>query len=74
MSFEFLYWNGRTSDELVFYTNSDYVRDLEDIKSIFGYPFLLSPRAISWSLKKQPVVSLLPQRQGLLLQLHVSDR
>ncbi|RVW91534.1 Retrovirus-related Pol polyprotein from transposon TNT 1-94 [Vitis vinifera] len=45
-------------DELVAYTDSDYAGDLEDQKSTSGYVFLLSSGAISWSSKKQPVVSL----------------
>ena len=45
-------------DELVVYTDSDYVGDLEDRKSTSGYVFLLSSGAVSWSSRKQPVVSL----------------
>ncbi|XP_016670018.1 uncharacterized mitochondrial protein AtMg00810-like [Gossypium hirsutum] len=45
-------------DELVAYTDSDYVEDTKDRKSTSGYVFLLSSGAISWSSKKQPVVSL----------------
>ncbi|KAF5459331.1 hypothetical protein F2P56_023287 [Juglans regia] len=44
--------------ELVAYTDSDYAGDLEDRKSTSGYVFLLSSGTISWSSKKQPVVSL----------------
>ena len=45
-------------DELAAYTNSDYAGDLEDRKSTSDYVFLLSSGAVSWSLRKQPVVSL----------------
>ncbi|XP_039130945.1 secreted RxLR effector protein 161-like [Dioscorea cayenensis subsp. rotundata] len=45
-------------DELIAYTDNDYARDLGDRKSTSGYVFLLSSGAISWSSKKQPVVSL----------------
>ena len=45
-------------DELVACTDSDYAGDLEDRKSTSGYVFLLSSGAISWSSKKQLVVSL----------------
>ena len=45
-------------DELAAYTNSDYAGDLEDRKSTSDYVFLLSSGAVSWSSRKQPVVSL----------------
>ena len=40
------------------YTDSDYAGDLEDRKNTLGYVFLLSLGAISWSSRKQPVVSI----------------
>ena len=45
-------------DELVTYTDSDHAGDLDERKSTSGYVFLLSSGAISWSSKKQPIVSL----------------
>lgn len=45
-------------DELIAYTDNDYAGDLEDRKNTSGYVFLLSSGAVSWSSKKQPVVSL----------------
>jgi hypothetical protein len=44
--------------ELVAYTDNDHAGDLEDRKSTSGFLFVLSSRAISWSSKKQPVVTL----------------
>jgi len=44
--------------ELLAYTDSDYAGDLEDRKSTSGFLFVLSSGAVSWSLKKQPVVTL----------------
>ena len=44
--------------ELLAYTDSDYAGYVDDRKSTSGYVFLLSEGAISWSLKKQPVVTL----------------
>ena len=44
--------------ELVAYTNSDYVGDLNDRKNTSGYVFMLSSGAVSWSSKKQLVVPL----------------
>lgn len=51
ISFEIFYKN-RGSEELIGYTDNDYVGDQDDIKSISGYVFLMSLGAISWSLKK----------------------
>jgi len=44
--------------ELLAYTDNDYAGDLEDRKSTLGLLFMLSSRAVSWSSKKQPVVTL----------------
>ena len=45
-------------DDFVAYTDSDYAGDLDERKSTSGYVFLLSSGALSWSSKKQPIVSL----------------
>lgn len=45
-------------DEIVAYTDSDYVGDLEDEKSTSSYVLFLSSRAVSWLSNKQPIVSL----------------
>ena len=45
-------------DELVTCSDSGYAGDLEDRKSTLGYVYLLSSGAVSWSSRKQPVVSL----------------
>ncbi|XP_070668933.1 secreted RxLR effector protein 161-like [Malus domestica] len=57
VNFGVFYKEGGT-EELVGYTDSDYVDDQNDRKSTFGYVFTLSLGAVSWSLKKQPVVTL----------------
>ncbi|TXG53998.1 hypothetical protein EZV62_019254 [Acer yangbiense] len=44
--------------ELITYTDSDYAGDLDDRKSTSVYVFLMSSGAMSWSSKKQPVVTL----------------
>ena len=51
ISFEIFYMN-RGSEELIGYTDNDYVGDQDDIKSTSGYVFLMSLGAISWSLQK----------------------
>ena len=43
---------------MVAFTDSDYAGDLEDRKSTSGYVFILSGGAVSWSSKKQPIVTL----------------
>jgi hypothetical protein len=44
--------------ELVGWSDSDYAGDLNDRKSTSGYVFMLGTGAISWSSKKQPIVTL----------------
>jgi len=46
------------TEKLEAYTDSDYAGDLDDRKSTSGYVFMLSSGAVSWSSKKQPVVTL----------------
>lgn len=48
----------RGCKELIAYSDSDFAGDLDDRKSTSGYVFLLSSGAVSWSSKKQPVVTL----------------
>ena len=43
---------------MVAFTDSDYAVDIEDIKSTLGYVFMLSGITVSWSSKKQPIVTL----------------
>lgn len=44
--------------DLIAYTDSDFVGDLDDRKSTSGYVLLLGSGAVSWMSKKQPVVIL----------------
>jgi hypothetical protein len=57
MSFGLFYRKGE-KQELIGYTDSDYAGDQDDRKSTSGYVFMLSSGAVSWSSKKQPVVTL----------------
>lgn len=57
VSFGLFYRKGG-KEELIGYTDSDYVGDQDDRKSTFGFVFMLSSGAVSWSSKKQPVVTL----------------
>jgi hypothetical protein len=40
------------------WTDSDYVGDYDDRKSTSGYVFTMGSSAVSWSSKKQPIVTL----------------
>lgn len=53
-----LFYQRNGGKDLIGYTDSDYANDIEDRKSTSGYVFMMSEAAISWSSKKQPVVSL----------------
>ncbi|XP_050890990.1 uncharacterized mitochondrial protein AtMg00810-like [Lathyrus oleraceus] len=44
---------------VIAYTDSDYVGDINDSKSILGYVFLISEGGVAWSLRKQPIITLL---------------
>jgi hypothetical protein len=58
-NFRIFYKKGENT-EFFGYTDSDYVGDQDDRRSTSGYVFFMSSGAISWSSKKQPVVSLSP--------------
>nr|GEW66392.1 putative RNA-directed DNA polymerase [Tanacetum cinerariifolium] len=49
---------GKKDGNLVVYTDCDYARDLDDRKSTPGYVFLLNSGVVSWSSKKQLIVTL----------------
>lgn len=51
------YKKGENSD-LIGYTDSDYAGDPNDRMSTSRYVFMLGSRAISWSSKKQPIVTM----------------
>ncbi|XP_058110873.1 secreted RxLR effector protein 161-like [Magnolia sinica] len=52
-----LYKKGEKS-ELFGFTDSDCAGDLDDKKSTSGYVFMMGLGAISWSLKKQSIITL----------------
>ena len=55
--FGLFYKNGEKSD-LFGFIDSDYAGDLDDQKNKSGYVFMMGTRAVSWSSKKQPIVTL----------------
>jgi len=55
--FGLFYKKGEKSD-LFGFTDSDYARDQDDRRSTSGYVLMLGTGAVSWSSKKQPIVSL----------------
>lgn len=52
-----MYKKGKCS-KLIGFNDDDYVRDLEDKKCTSDYVFMLSSKAIYWSLKKHQVITL----------------
>lgn len=53
-----MFYKKGEKSELARFTDSDYAGDLDDRKSTSGYVFMLSSGAVSWSTKKQPIVTL----------------
>jgi len=53
-----LYEKEKMNYRLEGWTDSDYAGDLDDRKSTSGYVFKLGTGALSWSSKKQPIVTL----------------
>jgi len=58
-TYEFgILYSKRGEAKLIAYTDSDYAGDLNDRKSTSCYIFMLNSGAVSWSSKKQPIVTL----------------
>ncbi|XP_052479605.1 uncharacterized mitochondrial protein AtMg00810-like [Gossypium raimondii] len=55
--YEILYKKGEKST-LIGFTDSDYARDQDDRKSTSGYVFMLGTGVVSWSSRKQLIVTL----------------
>lgn len=53
-----IFYKRRGDEKLLAYTDSDYAGDINDRKSTSGFVFSMSGGAVSWSSKKQPVVTL----------------
>lgn len=53
------------------YTDADWVSN-KDRKSISGYAFILARGAISWSAKKQPLISLLSTESEYVASGHTT--
>ncbi|MCI31218.1 copia-type polyprotein, partial [Trifolium medium] len=59
LGFGIMYKDNLNSDLcLKGWCDSDYAGDLDDRKSTSGYVYMLGSGAISWSSKKQPIVTL----------------
>jgi len=56
-SYGLLYKKGGKTN-LFGFTNSDYTGNLDDRKSTSRYAFMLGSGVVSWSSKKQPIVTL----------------
>lgn len=53
-----IFYKKNAIGSLLGYTDSDYAGDLDDRKSTSGYVFMFGSGVISWSSKKQPIVTL----------------
>ncbi|MCI15964.1 copia-type polyprotein [Trifolium medium] len=53
-----IWYKRNESMKLVGWSDSDYAGDLDDRKSTSGYVFMLGSSSISWSSKKQAIVTL----------------
>lgn len=53
-----IFYKKGDNSNLVAYTDSDFAGDLDDRRSTSGFVFLLGSAAVSWSSKKQPIVTL----------------
>nr|KYP40283.1 Retrovirus-related Pol polyprotein from transposon TNT 1-94 [Cajanus cajan] len=57
LKFGIMYIRNKGGDAIA-YSDSDYAGDIDDRKSTLGYVFMLGSGAMSWSSKKQLVVTL----------------
>ncbi|XP_031287932.1 secreted RxLR effector protein 161-like [Pistacia vera] len=53
-----LFYKNVEKSNLFGFTDSDYARDSDDRKSTSGYVFMMGTGAVSWSSKKQPIITL----------------
>ena len=53
-----IYYKKGENAKIVAYSDSDFARDIDDRRSTSGFVFLFGSGAVSWSSKKQPVVTL----------------
>ncbi|CAJ2656714.1 unnamed protein product [Trifolium pratense] len=53
-----LWYEKGKNDELTGWSDSDYAGDLDDRKSTSGYVFMIGSKVVSWSSKKQSIVTL----------------
>lgn len=56
---DFGIWYKKVGDSSLFgFSDSDYAGDLDDRKSTSGFVFIMGSGAVSWSTKKQQIVTL----------------
>ena len=65
MNFGLFYKKGERSD-LIGFTDSYYAGDQDDRRSTSSYVFMVCSGAISWSSKKQPIVTLSTTKTGFV--------
>ena len=53
-----LFYKKEEKLDLIGFIDSDYVGDQDDKRSTSWYVFMLGSRVVSWSSKKQPIVTI----------------
>ncbi|XP_070664639.1 secreted RxLR effector protein 161-like [Malus domestica] len=53
-----VFYNSQGGSDFVGFTDSDYAGDIDDRKSTSGHVFMINSGAITWSSKKQQIVTL----------------
>jgi hypothetical protein len=53
-----LWYEKGKGDELTGWSDSDYAGDIDDRRSTSGYVFMIGTKVVSWSSRKQPIVTL----------------
>lgn len=51
-------WGTRDEKDLLGFSDSDHVGDVDELKSTIGVVFFLGPNMITWASQKQKVMSL----------------
>jgi hypothetical protein len=56
-NYELMFEKGK-GEKLIGWSDSDYARDLDGIRSTSRYVFMMGSKVISWLSKKQPITNL----------------
>jgi len=67
-----LHFEGLSPQDLVRYCDADWVSDLEDRKSTTRFVFMMGGGAISWSSKRQPIITLSMTKAEYMVSMQVT--